>query len=195
MRANRFTAVLDACALTGVLQRNMLLSLAAAGFFRPRWSVEVLAETERAICRILEKRGATDPAGTAASQRRRIETAFPEASVSPHEGLLSAFKLPDVKDHNVLAAAVQVRAQILVTDNLKHFPTDYVGQFEITVSTTDSFLADVVDLHTPGAVAALRKMRMRFKRPELDAEALLSRMEGSGLTETVNLLIREIESL
>ncbi|MCY4461034.1 MAG: hypothetical protein OXC26_11680 [Albidovulum sp.] len=39
---NRFTAVLDACVLGGVLKRNMLLSLAEAGLFRPRWSNRIL---------------------------------------------------------------------------------------------------------------------------------------------------------
>jgi hypothetical protein len=35
----------------------MVLSLAEAGFFRPRWSREILQETERAICEILRGRG------------------------------------------------------------------------------------------------------------------------------------------
>lgn len=34
--ADRFTALLDACVLGGALRRNMLLSLAEAGLFRPR---------------------------------------------------------------------------------------------------------------------------------------------------------------
>ena len=72
---------------------------------------------------------------------------------------------------------------------------DYVGKLNLSVSTTDDFLADVIDLYTPGAVAALRTMRSRFNRPALDAETLLRRMESIGLTQTVNLLIGEIDSL
>jgi hypothetical protein len=161
LSAKPLTAVLDACALAGALQRNMLLSLAAAGFYRPRWSIETLTEAERAIRSILEKKGAADPADTAAQQRKRIESAFPEAAVKVRKRLLSAVDLPDKKDHHVLAAAVQVRAHILVTDNLTDFPVDYVGEFEIAVSTTDRFLGDLIHSHTPGAVAALRNMRLR----------------------------------
>jgi hypothetical protein len=53
----------------------------------------------------------------------------------------------------------------------------------------------VIDLDTPGTVAAIRTMRTRLKRPELGPEALIRRMESSGLTKTANLLIGEIESL
>lgn len=38
--ANRYTAFVDACSLVGVLKRNLLLTLAEAGFFRIRWSRE-----------------------------------------------------------------------------------------------------------------------------------------------------------
>ena len=39
-RSDHFTALLDACVLAGVLKRNLLLSLAEAELFRPRWSAE-----------------------------------------------------------------------------------------------------------------------------------------------------------
>ena len=105
MRARRFTAVIDACSLVGVLERNMLLSLAAAGLYRPHWSIETLAEMERAIRGILEKRGSVDPVRIAAHQREQIEIAFPESAVNPTR-LVSALNLPDEKDRHVLAAAV-----------------------------------------------------------------------------------------
>lgn len=49
LHADRFTALLDACVLGGALRRNMLLSLAEAGLFRPRWSTRILDETLKAI--------------------------------------------------------------------------------------------------------------------------------------------------
>lgn len=49
MFANRFTALIDACVLAGALKRNLILSLAAAEFFRIRWSTRILDETETAI--------------------------------------------------------------------------------------------------------------------------------------------------
>lgn len=48
-RADHFTALLDACVLADAFKRNLLLSLARAELFRPRWSPQILDETERAI--------------------------------------------------------------------------------------------------------------------------------------------------
>lgn len=51
-RADRFTVVLDSNVLVGALTRNVLLSLAEAGFFRPRWTTDILDEFERAFDRL-----------------------------------------------------------------------------------------------------------------------------------------------
>jgi len=44
-------------------------------------------------------------------------------------------------------------------------------------------------------VAEIRKMRDRYKNPELSADALLLKMEAAGLIETVDLLRDHVESL
>ncbi|MEL6340910.1 MAG: PIN domain-containing protein [Myxococcota bacterium] len=51
-RADRFTVLLDANVLVGALKRNMLLSLAEVGLFRPRWSASILEEVERALIKL-----------------------------------------------------------------------------------------------------------------------------------------------
>src|SRR5690606_36884917 len=124
-----------------------------------------------------------------------MRRAFPEAMTEGYEKLIAGCDLPDENDRHVLAAALQARASVIVTENVKHFPEKSISQFSIIASTADEFLADVIDLHTPGAVAALRTMRQRLNRPELDAESLLLKMESAGLSQTANLLIGEIESL
>jgi hypothetical protein len=87
--ADRFTALLDACVLGGALRRNMLLSLAEVGLFRPRWSSRILDETQKAIGLITK--GETD--GT--RQRAAIEAAFPEALVTGYEIFEGKLALPD----------------------------------------------------------------------------------------------------
>jgi predicted nucleic acid-binding protein len=193
MRADRFTALLDADVTAGALPRNVLLSLAEAGFFRPRWSAQILDETELAIAKILSDRG--DALEEAARQRARIERAFPEALVLNYEPLIKGIELPDPGDTHVVAAAVQTRASVIVTNNLKDFPDATLNPLGLQARSADNFIADVIDIYTPGAVAALRTMRQRFKRPELDAEALIRRFENAGLTQSANLLFAEIESL
>jgi hypothetical protein len=124
-----------------------------------------------------------------------IKRAFPEAMTEDYEKLVAGCELPDNDDRHVLAAAIQARASVIVTENTRHFPVEVLGQFNVIASTTDEFLADVIDLYTPGAVAALRAMRQRFKKPELDGESLLLKMESAGLSQTANLLVGEVESL
>lgn len=181
--------------LAGALTRNMILSLAEAGFFRPRWSQEILDETERAISEILRGKGEPNAEAIAARQRAAITRAFPEALVDGYDALVPGLTLPDPDDRHVLAAAIQTRATVIVTNNTRDFPAEYLKGLHLQASTADEFLADIIDLYTPGAVAALRVMRERFKKPEMNAEALLRRMESAGLTDTVNLLIGEMESL
>jgi predicted nucleic acid-binding protein len=193
MRADRFTALLDADVTAGALPRNVLLSLAEAGFFRPRWSAQILDETELAIAKILSDRG--DALEEAARQRARIERAFPEALVLNYEPLIKGIELPDPGDTHVVAAAVQTRASVIVTNNLRDFPDATLNPLGLQARSADNFIADIIDIYTPGAVAALRTMRQRFKRPELDAEALIRRFENAGLTQSANLLFAEIESL
>jgi len=58
--------LVDACSLAPALIRNLLLSIAEAEFFRVRWSVEILDETQAVIAKILGDRGFWDSAERAA---------------------------------------------------------------------------------------------------------------------------------
>lgn len=196
MFANRFTAFIDACTLTGVLKRNLLLSLAEAEFFRVRWSLPVLEETEKAIQRIAEHKGLADPMGLAARARRGMEDAFEEAMVSNFDHLLCVCSgLPDPNDGHVVAAALKTQAATIVTENLKHFPEAILGPLNLEARTADVFIADTVALDPGRAVAAIRRMRERFRKPEKTPEVLLLDMEANGLTETVDILRAHVLSL
>ncbi|MFL0588461.1 PIN domain-containing protein [Sphingomonas olei] len=81
MFANRYTALVDACSLVDTMRRNLLLTLAEAEFFRVRWSVPIMEETERAIARLAEGKGYADAAARGSRARLAMERAFEEASV------------------------------------------------------------------------------------------------------------------
>lgn len=127
MFANRYTAFVDACTLAGTLKRNLLLTLAEAEFFRLRWSLLVLEETERAIEKILQGKNVADATERAKRARAAMESAFEEACVSDFDDFLSACaNLPDPGDHHVLAAALKTQAATIVTDNLKDFQRGFL---------------------------------------------------------------------
>jgi len=181
-RADRFTVLLDANVIAGALPRNILLSLAEAGLFRPRWSAQILNEFEAYFTRQFNDQPA------AARQRQRIEEAFPEAEVANYEVLTEAIDLPDKDDCHVVAAAIHTKASLIVTDNLKDFPPEVLAQYDLEAVSLDNFLADLLDLAGAEAIAAIRIMRQRFQNPELDAEALIAKVEKCGLQETAKIL-------
>ena len=196
MFANRFTAIIDACTLADTLKRNLLLTLAEAGFFRLRWSGPILDETEAAIDGILRKKGRTDAADRAKRARASMEAAFEDAMVTEFDIFLTAAAgLPDPDDAHVVAAAIKTQAAMIVTENLKDFPAAILDTLDIEAKPADEFIADTIALDEGRAVAAIRKMRERFEKPEMTAEALLLSMEATGLVEAVNLLRPHVESL
>lgn len=180
--ADRFTALVDACVLAGALRRNMLLSLAEAGLFRPRWSARILDETQKAISEITK--GATD----GSKQRAAIEAAFPESLVTGYEVFEDKLELPDPDDNHVLAAAISTSAQVIVTDNLADFPSEALKPHAIDAISADDFIADTIELDPSEAILALRTMRERFKNPALDIAALIHKSEAQGLLQVATFM-------
>ena len=181
--ADRFTVVLDTNVLVGALTRKMLLSLAEDGLFRARWSQTTLHQKfERTFIKLY---GDGD---IAARQRGNIEKAFPEGLVIEDPEVMASLILPDPDDRHVLAAAIQTKAALIITQNLKDFPSENLLLHEIEAISTDDFLADCIDQAGIEAVAAFRRMRERFRNPQIDAEALILRIEQLGLGQTINML-------
>ena len=183
-RGDRFTALVDACVLGGALRRNLILSLAEAGLFRLRWSEAILDETERTIARITHGKADT------ARQRAAMISAFPEAMVLHDRAIEAYLALPDPGDVHVLAAAIGAKADVIVTDNVKDFPAGVLDPWEIEAVTADAFIADCLDLDGAAGVEAIRRMRARLRRPELNADGLLRKMEGQGLVHAAAALLK-----
>jgi len=118
-----------------------------------------------------------------------MQGAFEDAMVSEYDDFLAAAaNLPDPDDAHVLAAALKSEASMIVTENLKGFPAEILAPLNIEAKAADAFIADTIALDLGRAVAAIRRMRERFKNPEKTAELLLLDMEADGLVETANLL-------
>lgn len=133
--ANPFSAVLDANVLYPFLTRDILLSLAAAGLYRPIWTAEIMDEWQRHL--VANKPGKKEAiARTAATMTK----AFPEALVTGHDTLIPSLELPDPNDRHVLAAALLSGAGVIVTENLKDFPADKLSPYAIEAVSANSFV-------------------------------------------------------
>ncbi|MBO0811248.1 MAG: PIN domain-containing protein [Microlunatus sp.] len=161
---------LDANVLAPVHLRNLLLNLADDGFFEPRWSAKVLEETERTLRDDL----GLDPE-KAAIQVRRMQEAFPHAEVIGYEGLTKAMT-NNRKDRHVLAAAVRSNVSLLVTADLRGFPDKAVDPYAIEIVHPDQFLLDQLDLHPRAFMECLNRMAAGYRRPAMDALAVMKAM-------------------
>lgn len=158
-----------------------MLSLAEAGFFRPRWSSGIIEE----LSETLERNFGQELANRSIS---RIIEAFPESMIEGDFSDSVGLGLPDRNDNHILAAAIAVRAAQIVTDNIKHFPSDHLDRFDIEAVTADEFISNTIALDHIAAARAFRTMRERFKRPSVDGSELLSLMEKRGLVESASEL-------
>lgn len=182
---NRYSALIDACVLGGALKRNIILSLAEAGLFRPRWSDRILDETEKAIAQISK--------GTSNTTRQRaaIENAFPEALVLPADPSVNVSGLlPDVRDEHVLQSAIAARCETLVTDNIVDFPQEVLAHWSIEVMSADVFISNAMDLDHAVAIGAMREMRARLRDPKYTVSALVLKLESQGLLQTADFFRR-----
>ena len=88
------------------------------------------------------------------------------------EGLIDALELPDPGDRHVLAAAIHSRADVIVTDNLPHFPPEQLSRYGIEAQHPDEFLTHLIDLAPGPGCAAARTHRLRLKKAPKDRHGI-----------------------
>lgn len=182
--ADRFTVILDANVLYPFLVRDVLLSLAAAGLYRPRWSRDIMNEWSTKLIKTRPELKAQ-----ITETIKRMGEAFEEATVKGYEDLVPSLHLPDENDHHVLAAAIKVGASVIVTENTKDFPPGILGKYDIETRTADEFAVDTFQLYETDTVSAIRKMRERHKNPPHTADELIVALVARGLVDFANELV------
>ena len=179
-----FTAFYDANVLYPAELRNLLMHLALIGVFRAKWSADVHEEW---ISSLLKKR----PDLTRDKlERTRIlmDQHAVDALVTGYEDLIPGLQLPDPDDRHVLAAAIRGHADVIVTINLRDFPSDIIGPFGIEAQHPDEFILHLLDLAPGAVVAAAENHRHSLKNPPKTVSEYLETLERQGLTQTVSVL-------
>ena len=179
-----FTVVYDANALWGAIPRDLLIRVAQAGLVRARWTDLILDATFRTI---MAKRPALDPARLART-RALMNEAIRDVLVTGYEPLIEALELPDPDDRHVLAAAIKVGAQMIVTDDKDDFPADRLAPWGIEARSTDHFLHATVDLNPKIVFGEVQRIADSKNKPPMTVDDILDALDRIGLVETVAAL-------
>lgn len=164
-------AVLDTCVLLPINLCDTLLTLAHRDHFSVQWSEEILTELERNL------RLKTSLSEDAARRRlAHMRSAFPLALVTSYEAFTSQMT-NDPKDRHVAAAAVRSESSVIVTANLKDFPSTALEPHGITAVHPDDFLRSLVSEDPAAVVAALGEQLSRYRNPPMQLTDLLGRLK------------------
>ena len=117
--SSRLTVVYDACVLYPAPLWDLLLRLVLTDRFRARWSNAIHDEW---IHNLLKQRPELDRA-TLEKTRALMDSNVRDSLVEGFEHLIPTIELPDLGNRHVVAAAIHSSADIIVTFNLKDFPS------------------------------------------------------------------------
>lgn len=178
----RFTCVLDTNVIYPIDIRDLLFWFAYYELYTPKWSKHIFDEWKDVMIR----KGV--PEAEADKRINKAQLAFPDALVENYEPLIDGLQLPDLKDRHVLAAAIKTNANVIVTNNLKDFPEDYLATFGLKVKSVDDFITDIIDLNQERALQAFKEMVFNRTNPELDEFQILDRFRKIGLVDSANYI-------
>jgi predicted nucleic acid-binding protein len=175
-------ALLDTCVLAPMPLCDTLLRSAERALFHALWSSETLVELRRTLKKFGRSQLQID------RRLQRMEATFPEACVHVSDALLSNIpEIPDPGDRHVIAAAVAGRADVIVTFNLRHFPSSILGAKGIAVRSPDVFLVELFRRSPAQLVEILDWQAIDIRQPK---RALLDALRV-GLPAFVGLVEKE----
>jgi predicted nucleic acid-binding protein len=180
-----FVVVLDACTLFPASLRDTLLRAAEAGLYRLQLTDEILEEVKH---NLTLKKGM--PSEKAIRLITVIKEQFPEALVSQHHQIISSMTNHE-KDRHVLAAAVICRAQMIVTQNLKDFPSESLSPFDIEAQSPEDFLINLLHLSPDVIIKILIDQANELRNPSRTIAELLDTLRQHA-PNFVNLIRKEL---
>ena len=118
-----------------------------------------------------------------------MNAAVRDCLVTGHEALISRLELPDPNDRHVLAAAIKVNAGVIVTRNLKHFPKDKLGPWDIKAKSVDDFVRDQIGIDRQAVWACIQQIVDSRTRRPVTVDDVLGELVRSGLVGSVAALL------
>ena len=168
--------LMDACIIFPTVMREMLIETAAAGGFTPLWSDKILEEWRHAAGRADFEVG-----GIAGVEIALLKASWPKAMVQTDPTVIETLSLPDQNDRHVLAAAIAGEAEILLTRNLKDFPTKTLARHDIVRREPDGFLLEFAQNGPVDMLEVGRKVQARAVKASGRPQLIRPLLKRTGL--------------
>jgi hypothetical protein len=149
-----------------------------------KWTVKILDEMLSALRRKRPDIGE----GKAERLRERMNAAVRDCLVEGYEPLIDILDLPDPDDRHVLAAAIKVKAQLIVTRNRKDFPSKVLAEWGVRPKPPDDFVRDVLDLDPQAVWACIQQIVDSRTRHPVTTADVLGELERDGLVASAAAL-------
>lgn len=177
-------AVLDACVLYPPALRDLLMWLAVVKAYEPRWSEDIYAEWIRDV--LADRPGITSE--QLQRTRRPMDVIDPGSVVAGYEAHIPSLSLPDENDRHVLAAAIQARAPVIVTCNVKDFPREALAPHGVRALHPDAFLVSLMRRDPSRFVRALQSHRASLRNPPKSEDEYLAALQDMRLSSAARHL-------
>jgi predicted nucleic acid-binding protein len=163
--------VIDACVLARFHPCDTILRLAESPrLFEPKWTDAILAETTRTLRERIQW-----PAHLVQSFESELRANFQEAWIRDYEHL-TANMTNDPKDRHVAAAAVWIKADAILTFNLKDFAPEHLERFGVRALDPDRFLLELVGIEPSLVLTKLEQQAFDRNRSLADLIAILDKI-------------------
>jgi predicted nucleic acid-binding protein len=148
-----FVVLYNANVLYPSTLRDLLIRIAQAGLVQAKWTDQILDEVFR---NLVANRPDLDPQRLVRT-RELMNKAVRDCLVTGYEPLIDALDFPDRDDRHALAAAIKARAQVIVTNNLKDFPSAALELWDMEAKSPD-FILDQIDLSRESVHSAIQRI-------------------------------------
>jgi predicted nucleic acid-binding protein len=163
-------AVVDANVLYSIELTDLFLTFTAHRLVRLHWSPMILDEVRRNLAK------RADLTAVAIDYRiDRMNRALPAALDEAPPTLVEAMPITE-HDRHVLALAVHVEADSIITFNLHDFPADACEPHGVEVVDPDNFAVTMVEIDPARVHAALSDIARRRTRPAMTVHEILDRL-------------------
>lgn len=180
-------AVLDACVLYPAPLRDILLSIAGVGCFQPYWSDEINEEWRR---NLLKDRPDLQP-GQIDRTIEIMNSSFQSSCITGINSHIGKVTLPDPDDRHVVAAAIESKANYIITNNLKDFPAKALKPHSIIAISPDEFIEELIvrDDMLELIIKALADQRNRLRKTPISVSDFIENIKKQGLKKLAKRLV------